>query len=133
MNVQILGLAHAMFNGARGDKGGAPSKDSLFGVAVINNSLVTFGGRRGGILRFKTYKRTDKDAQMARFEAKLSGRPFGKHIDAHYTVVADAVKAELVGADFDAKLGKNYMSATFAKKLNTYSRKPKVKAGEVAA
>jgi hypothetical protein len=132
-NVQILGVGHATFLGARGEAGGAPSKDSIFGVAIIYNSLVTFGGRRGGTLRFKTYKKNELDAQVARFQKKLSGKPFGAKIDAHYTQVTDEAMALLLGADFADKLAKNYHGATFAKKLNTYTRIPKAKRLEMAA
>jgi hypothetical protein len=133
-NVQILGLAHAMFNGVRGEAGGAPSKDSIFGIALVQGNLISFGGRRGGTLRFKTYKKTERDAQTARFTKKLSGNPFGKNIDAHYTQVNDAVvMAELVGADFEAKLATAYYKAMANKKLNTYSRVPKAAKQAVVA
>ena len=134
-NVQILGLAHAMFNGARGEAGGAPSKDSVFGIALVQGNLISFGGRRGGTLRFKTYKKTELEKQTARFVAKLSGNPFGKNVAACYTQVTDAVvMADLVGADFEAKLGTAYYKAMANKKLNTYSRVPKAaKVAEVVA
>jgi hypothetical protein len=126
MKIEIIGLAHATFNGTRGEAGGAPSKDSIFGLALIQGNVVTFGGRRGGTLRFKTYKKDQLEAQKARYNAKLSGNPFGKHIDAHYTPVADTVKAELLGTDFDVEVvGRGFYKAMSAKKLNTYSRLPK--------
>ncbi len=132
--IQIIGLAHAMFNGARGDNGGAPSKDSIFGLCLIQGNVVTFGGRRDGTLRFKTYKKPELEAQTDRFNAKLSGNPFGKNIPACYTQVTDvAVRNELVGADFEEKLVKGFYKAMANKKLNTYSRKPKVAKEVVAA
>lgn len=69
-NVQILKVGHALVQGARGDAGGAPSKDSVFGVALIQGNLVTFGGRRGGVLRFKTYRKTDISSVLAKFDGK---------------------------------------------------------------
>jgi hypothetical protein len=129
MKVEILGLAHATFNGTRGEAGGAPSKDSIFGLALVQGNVVTFGGRRGGTLRFKTYKKPELEAQKERFAAKLTGNPFGKNIDARYSVVTDDVKAELLGADFDTEVvGRGFYKAMSAKKLNTYSRKPKATA-----
>jgi hypothetical protein len=131
-NIQIIGLAHAMFNGVRGEAGGAPSKDSIFGLALIQGNVVTFGGRRGGTLRFKTYKKTELEAQTTRFAGKLGGNPFGKNVAACYTQVTDvAVRNELVGADFEAKLVTAFYKAMANKKLNTYSRVPK--AAKVAA
>lgn len=122
--IEILKVGHAMFLGARGEAGGAPSKDSVFGVALIQGNLVTFGGRRGGFLRFKTYKKDQLDAQLARFDKKLASKPFGKDVDATYNLITDdTVKTEMLGADFDEKLGKNFYKAMGNKKLNTY-RKP---------
>ena len=127
MKVQLIGVAHAMFLGARGEAGGAPSKDSIFGLALIQGNVVTFGGRRGGTMRFKTYKKVELEAQTARFNAKLSGKPFGAKIDAHYTQVIEGAMTELLGADFAEKLGKNFYKAMANKKLNTYTRVPKAK------
>jgi hypothetical protein len=126
--VEILKVGHAMFLGARGEAGGAPSKDSVFGVAVVQGTVLTFGGRRGGTLRFKTYKKDELEAQLARFDKKLAGRPFGKNVDATYNLLDAAAQAELLGADFATQLGKGFYAATFNKKLNTYSRVPKAKA-----
>jgi hypothetical protein len=132
--LQIIGLAHATFLGARGEAGGAPSKDSIFGLALIQGNVVSFGGRRGGTLRFKTYKKTELEAQTARFSKKLGGKPFGAKIDAHYVVVADEAKAGLLGEDFDAKLVANFYKAMGNKKLNTYTRKSKAqRQSQVAA
>jgi hypothetical protein len=134
MKVEILGVGHAMFLGARGEAGGAPSKDSIFGIARIQGNLVSFGGRRGGTLRFKTYKKDELEAQTARFNAKLGGKPFGAKIDAHYTQVTEAAMTELLGDDFAEKLGKNFYKAMGNKKLNTYTRKSKAqRQSQVAA
>ena len=74
-NVQILKVAHALIAGTRGEKGGAASKDSVFGVALVQGNVVTFGGRRGGVLRFKTEKKTNLDGALAKFAGKLTGNP----------------------------------------------------------
>ena len=131
--VQLIGVAHAMFLGARGEAGGAPSKDSIFGLALIQGNLVSFGGRRGGTLRFKTYKKAELEAQTARFNAKLSGKPFGANIDAHYNLVSEAAMPELLGADFAEKMAKNFYKAMANKKLNTYTRVPKAQRLALAA
>lgn len=45
----------AFYNeGARGYAGGAAKNDKVWGIAKINNTLVTFWGRRNGKLKFKT-------------------------------------------------------------------------------
>jgi hypothetical protein len=130
--VQILKVGHALVQGARGEKGGAPSKDSLFGVAQITqgvvSSLVTFGGRRGGFLRFKTYPKASADAVMAKFDAKLVKAQGGFN----YTDVT-ANAAELLGADFADKLLVNFRAASNAKKVNTRATAKKAKVGTTRA
>ena len=126
-NVQVLKVGHALVAGVRGEKGGAPSKDSLFGVALITqgvvSSLVTFGGRRGGFLRFKTYPKASMDAVMAKFEGKLVKAQGGFN---YKDVTGNA--AELLGADFEAKLLSNFRAASNAKKVNTRATAKKAKA-----
>lgn len=124
-NVQIIGLAHAMFNGARGDAGGAPSKDSIVGVVLIQGNVVTFGGRRGGKLKFHTHKKANLEAVMARYNKKLTGNPFGKNVDARYSEVAADLRAELLGAEFETTISKGFYKAMANKQLNINTRKAK--------
>ena len=122
-NVQILKVGHAMFLGARGEAGGAPSKDSIVGVALINKSLVTFGGRRGGTLKFYTHPKAEMDTVMARFEKKLTGNPFGKDVDARYEAVTRATAMnKLLGADFADTLRSGFNAAKRNGKLNINTR-----------
>lgn len=115
--IEILRVGHALIQGKRGDAGGAPSKDSVFGVAVINDNVISFGGRRGGTLRYKTYKRADKEAVLEKFAFKLTGKDKGFAYD-DLTDNA-AAQAELLGADFAASIKTGYYKAMAAKKLDT--------------
>jgi hypothetical protein len=118
--VEILRVGHALIAGKRGDNGGAPSKDSVFGVAKVQGNLVTFGGRRGGMLRFKTYKKDALESVLAFYAKKLTGKDKGfayKDLDA-------AAQVETLGADFEANLGKMFYKAMGNGKLNTRSTKP---------
>lgn len=91
--VEIQALGHCTFKGKRGEAGGAPSKDSLWGVAFIGGTLVKFFGRRGGTMRFKTEKKADLPAALTMFQEKQTGFPFSKKIDARYTdVTANAAE-----------------------------------------
>ena len=126
-NVQILAVAHALINGTRGDKGGAPSKDSIFGVATVQGNLCSFGGRRGGVLRFKTYKKTDVAAVMAKFEGKLTGNPFGAKVEGCYAQVTDAVALETLIPNTNVVIGKGYYKAMGTGKLNTRATKKAAK------
>jgi hypothetical protein len=121
--VQILKVGHAMFLGARGEAGGAPSKDSIVGVALISNSLVTFGGRRHGTLKFYTHPKAQMDNVLAKFQKKLTGNPFGKAIDARYDeLTRAAAKKEILGADFAEQLSKGFNAARRHGKLNINTR-----------
>ena len=130
-NVQILAVAHALIAGARGENGGAPSKDSVFGVATVQGNLCSFGGRRGGVLRFKTYKKTDIDAVLKKFEGKLTGNPFGKNVEGVYAVVEGAALETLIPNTAET-IGRGYYKAMAGGKLNTNSTKKKAKVVEAA-
>lgn len=121
-NVQILNVAHAFISGARGDAGGSPSKDSVFGLALIQGNLVSFSGRRGGVLRFKTYKKAEMTVQRARFEKKLTGNPFGKDVAATYELLT-GVARDVMLPGFAETVGKGFYTAMANKKLNTYKGK----------
>ncbi len=136
-NVQILKVGHALVQGVRGEQGGAPSKDSVYGVAQITqgvvSSLVSFGGRRGGFLRFKTYPKASLAAVLAKFDEKLVEAAGGFK----YTDITDN-SAETLGADFADKLLVNFRSAVAGKKVNIRATaKPakvaKAKAADAAA
>ncbi len=126
-NVQILGLGHALVEGVRGEAGGAPSKDSLFGVALITvgvvTSLVTFGGRRNAAtFRFKTHKKADQANVLAFFQKKLVKAQGGFN----YTDVTEKA-GELVNVQGLSTL---YAKALGNKKVNTRAtaKAPKAKA-----
>jgi hypothetical protein len=115
--IAILKVGHALVAGERGEKGGAPSKDSIFGVAEImmfgKPQLVTFGGRRGGMQKFKAYPAAEKDTQLARYEQKTVKAAGGF---AYADVVVDSEQfVELLGAGFADTLHKMY-TVNFSKK-----------------
>ena len=111
--VEVLKLGHALVAGERGKKGGAPSKDSIWGLAFVGTSLVKFFGRRGGVLRFKTEKKANLPEALAMFEDKLTGK--GK--DYSYTEVTAKQVADLV-PDLETTVAKGYYAAVKAGKLN---------------
>lgn len=111
--VEILKVGHALVAGVRGDKGGAPSKDSIWGLAFVGASLVKFYGRRGGVLRFKTEKKATLPDALSMFEDKLAGR--GQ--DYSYTEVS-AKKLDDLVPNLSEIVGKGYYAAVKAGKLN---------------
>lgn len=118
--VEVQALGYCTFKGTRGEAGGAPSKDSLWGVAFIGGNLVKFYGRKGGTFRFKAEKKADLPAALDMFKnTKLVGFPFGKKIDARYTDVT-AKAAEFI-PDLEKTLSAGYYAASKAGKLNTRS------------
>lgn len=122
-NVEILKVGRALVEGVRGANGGAPSKDSIWGVAKVAGNVVKFYGRRGGVLRYKTERRTELDAALAKFEAKVAGKD-GK--DYEYVELTPAQQEELVpGLPQIVKTG--YYKAMGTGKLNTRSTKKPAK------
>jgi hypothetical protein len=116
--IEILAVAHALIAGNRGAAGGAPSKDSVVGVALVQGNLVTFGGRRGGVLRYFTHKKLEMAAVMQKFESKLSGTPFGKQVAGCYAQVTDPEVMATLVPNIEETVCKGYYKAMANKKLN---------------
>lgn len=130
-NVQILAVGRALVQGSRGTRGGAPSKDSLWGVAQVDNALVKFFGRTGGVLRFKTEPLAAKDAALAMFQVKLT-KPF-KSTEGEAVVYTDVTKsAESLIPNINEVVGKGFYKARSAGKVNTRSTAAAKKARLVA-
>ena len=122
-NVEILKVGHALVPGVRGDKGGAPSKDSIWGLAFVGSTLVKFFGRRGGVLRYKTEKKANLPEALAMFEKKVSG----EGMEYRYAEVSPKKLADLV-PDLAATVGKGYYVAVKTGKLNKRATEKKAKA-----
>lgn len=116
-NVQVLALGRALVQGARGARGGAASKDSVWGVALIDGRLVKFHGRTGGVLRFRTEPLKAQAAALELFQRKLT-KPF-KH-NGEDVVYTDAIaEAESLIAGGVQGLATQFGRARKAKKLDT--------------
>jgi hypothetical protein len=119
-NVQILAVGRALVQGARGARGGAPSKDSVWGLAQIDNSLVKFFGRTGGALRYKTEPLSAKAAALDTFQTKLTV-PF-KTNGGEPAVYSDVTAtAEQVVPGLAETVRKGFYKARSAGKVNTRS------------
>jgi hypothetical protein len=119
-NVEILGFGHALIEGDRGARGGKPSKDSVWGFALVRGALVTFGGRRGGALRFKAFKKTDLETVQAQWEVKKAGSDKGFS----YTAIEDEAAREALFPDLIGAVSKGYVKATIGKKINRRALEP---------
>lgn len=123
-NVQILKVGHSLVQGARGEKGGAPSKDSIWGLAQIGSALVKFSGRRGGKLRFKSTPMAQKDSALALFQAKTEGKGLAHRqylkegkIAHNYVDVTDSMATP----EFTKAVASAYVKACTAGKLDKRS------------
>jgi len=117
--VTILGLGHALIAGSRGDRGGKPSKDSVWGFAQVDNVLLSFGGRRGGVLRYKTFKKTEMDKLEAQWLVKQAGSDKGF---AYVAIEGDVARDTLI-PNLGEVIGKGYYKSAFLGKLNTRNTK----------
>lgn len=113
VSVEVLKVGHAFINGERGEKGGAPSKDSIWGVAKISGNPVKFFGRRGGKLRFKVEKRSHLDEALAMFNDKVEG----KGMKYHYDDITRKTDLETLAS----KISVDFRTAKKEGKLNTRS------------
>ena len=111
--AKIVALGHALVLGARGEAGGAPSKDSIWGIAQVGNTLVSFSGRRNAeTFRFMTHKQVELEALKQKFADKLAGK------NIWYTYQDKTASAEQLVVDLAAKVNKGYYKAVAARKLN---------------
>jgi hypothetical protein len=118
--VELLGFGHALIEGDRGARGGKPSKDSVWGFALVDNKLVTFGGRRGGVLRYKAFPKDALELVQAQWQVKQEGsdKGFG------YTVIESDEARETLVPNLIETIGKGYYKAVFDKKVNNRATKP---------
>lgn len=117
--VEILKVGHALIAGKRGEEGGAPSKDSIWGVATVQGNVVAFWGRRGGKLRFKTATKKDLGKMLSIFEAKVAG----KHKGFAYEDLSDnAALIEERLPNLAEMVGKTYYKDMANGKLNAAKR-----------
>lgn len=109
--VAVLAVGHALVAGDRGTAGGAPSKDSIWGIAHIGRDLVTFSGRRGGKLRFKAEARGSESTLAEVFKAKKAGAG----MNYHYTDITKRV--EKVVPDLASRIASDYTADVAAGKV----------------
>jgi hypothetical protein len=112
--IEVLAFGHALIEGERGARGGKPSKDSVWGFAMVRGTLVTFGGRRNGTLRFKAFPKNGMDKVLALHEVKKVGSDKGFA----YTFIDDAAQRETLFPGLVDAISKGFMKATIAKKVN---------------
>ena len=111
--AQIISLAHALVLGARGEAGGAPSKDSIWGIAKVGNTIVSFSGRRNAdTFRYMTHKQVELEALKQKFADKLQGK------NIWYSYADKTASAEQLVAGLAEKVGTGYYKAVAARKLN---------------
>jgi hypothetical protein len=117
-NVQILAVGRALVQGARGTRGGAPSKDSIWGIAKIDNALVKFFGRRNGVLRYKTEPLNQLAETLATFQVKLNS-PFKATGGEPVVYVNVTTTANDVVPGLEVLVSSGFYKARSAGKLNT--------------
>lgn len=103
--------------GARGANGGAAQNDKVWGIARIENTLVTFWGRRNGKLKFKTMPgQAGKLAAEAKWAEKTGARRDGGDI---YMSIAKEQMRTFFSPSLIADLTTHFYSDMSLGKLNT--------------
>ncbi len=110
-STQIIKVGHALLH----HRDGTVTKDSIWGIARIGKFLVKFYGRRGKTPRFRIERAEGLNDALALFELKKNGQDAKKLI--HLELDA-AAQAELLGADYAAKLEKMYFEAVVEGKVD---------------
>lgn len=121
MQVSVIRVGHALVQGPRGEAGGAPSKNSIWGVAQIGRDLVTFSARVGGTLRFKARHASMRDAMIQLFADKVAGKGMDynyKDVTSSYAKVDDTLASRLAddykAASTDGKITTRKLQFTLA-------------------
>lgn len=103
MSVEIIKVA--MF------KDESINSNKIWGIAKINNSLVTFWGRRNSTLRFKT---------MPGLTGKVSAlNTLTKKINKGYFLINDKKLINMLIPNIEKNMQSNFFSAMSRGKLNT--------------
>lgn len=117
--IEILKVGHALVEGVRGEKGGKPSKDSIWGVAMVYDRLVTFSGRRNAVtFKFKTHRKADLEKVMGLYAQKLEGTDVK---GTKYTDVAGVVVQEMLIPNLAERIVQGFNKAKKLGKLDTRS------------
>lgn len=125
MQVTVIRVGHALVKGTRGEAGGAPSKNSVWGVAKVGSALVTFSGRVGGTLRFKARHASMQEAMLQLFADKCAG----KGMDYSYVDVTD--KFDTVYEGLEKRILSDYKAAKAADAINVRDAHVKAEAPKV--
>lgn len=114
--VKIVKLAHFYNEGSRGNKGGAPSNDKIWGIAEIDNKLVNFWGRREGKLKFKTRFKNEMNKVLTKYNEKIGDRTDGGDI---YTPINNMNMAATLCPTLLTTIASHFYSDMANGKLNT--------------
>lgn len=115
--VQVLQFCAFYNEGVRGAYGGASQNDKVWGIAQVGTTLVTFWGRRNGVLRFKTQASTpvNKTDLMMQFAQRCSNR---RNRD-RYTPVSNPSMRDALCPDLAGQITRHYFSGMARGTLNT--------------
>lgn len=115
--VEVLEFCAFYREGVRGAYGGAPQNDKVWGIARVEKTLVTFWGRRNGVLRFKTQANTPANHTdlMMQFASRCSNRRSRDR----YTPVSNLSMRDLLCPDLQGQISRHYYSAMSRGTLNT--------------
>ena len=115
-NVSVQNFGVFYNEGVRGSTGGAAQNDKVWGIAVIENTLVTFWGRRNGKLKFKTMPGTaGKIAAESKWAEKTNP---GRNGDVYMAVKREEMR-NFFSPALVADITKFYYSDMARGKLNT--------------
>jgi hypothetical protein len=113
--VEIVKFAVFYNDGARGNAGGAPQNDKVWGIARVDGKLMTFNGRRGGKLSFKTRYNHEMEVCLDKWSEKTGKRRDGGDI---YTELSGPM-IKMVAPTIEADIVKGFYSKMSRGMLNT--------------
>lgn len=115
-SVEISRFGAFYNEGERGARGGAASNDKVWGIAVVNGTLVNFWGRRNGVLKFKTFPKGTERKAAAKWAEKIGGRTDGGDV---YTPVTNEAMRRTLCPSLEQDVRSYYFRAMSKGTLNT--------------
>lgn len=109
--VEILGFC-SFYN----EQAGVRGSDKIWGIAQVENTLVTFWGRRGSTLRFKTHLKSP--SKLSQLRGEFSDRCNRRSGD-RYTPISNPGMIQSLVPNLASQISSNFYSAMSRGTLNT--------------
>ncbi len=119
--VEVLGFSAFYREGQRGAHGGAAQNDKVWGIAKVGTTLVTFWGRRNGVLKFKTQPNTPSNRSTLQ-DQYIDRLGYRRGRDQYTQVAVGSAMQTALCPNLEAQISRHYFSGMSRGTLNTMAK-----------